>query len=101
MRLALVLLAVVGAVSVVACGDAPGGGASGTRGPAADAAPEVVVKARAEALFAAAKEGGAKIAPFVAYKGKDDARRYKEAALGGPSRARRRRPRPACARWRP
>jgi len=81
MRLALVLLVVVGAGSVVACGDAKEGGpASGTRGPAADAAPEVVVKARTEALFAAAKEGGAQVAPFLAYKGKDDARRYKEAA---------------------
>jgi len=81
MRLALALLVVVGAVSFVACGDSQGGGpASGTRGPAADASPEAAVKGRLLALFAAAPAGGAHVAPFVAYKGKDDARRYKEAA---------------------
>lgn len=92
-----VVLAALAACLLPGCGDPKGGGpvpptqgpvAGATPAPAAsatDPAPEATVKARLEALFAAVRGGGdkgagAQVAPFVAYKGRDEARRYKAPA---------------------
>lgn len=89
-----VVLAALAACVLPGCGDPKGGGpvpptqgpvAGASAAPAPDAAPEAAVKARLEALFAAVQAGGdaaagPRIAPFIAYKGRDAARRYKEPA---------------------
>ena len=89
-----VVLAALAACLLPGCGDPKGGGpVPPTQGPVAgatpaagtDVAPEVATKARLEALFAAVRGGGEKgagamLAPFIAYKGSDEARRYKEPA---------------------
>ncbi|MFO0932107.1 MAG: hypothetical protein U1E39_05300 [Planctomycetota bacterium] len=92
-----VVLAALASCGLPGCGDPKGGGtvpptqgpvAGATSAPAAsvpDAAPEAAVKARLEELFATVRAGGeqgagAKLASLVAYKGRDEARRYKEPA---------------------
>ncbi|MCC7139708.1 MAG: hypothetical protein IT460_14890 [Planctomycetes bacterium] len=83
-RLASVL-ALVGSLSLAACGDSGGKAAGSGGGGATPAAPaasssEGAVRARLEAFFAAVGEGPAKAASFIAYRGPDEARRYKAPA---------------------
>lgn len=92
-----VVLAALAACLLPGCGDPKGGGpVPPTQGPVAGAAPaagpaapaaasEDAVKARLEALFATVREGGekgagAKLAPFIVYRGGDETRRWKSAA---------------------
>lgn len=77
----LAVLAFVVACSLGACGDGGGKGGGGGGGAAPTAGtPEAAVKARLEAFFAAVKEGPARAAPFIVYRGADEARRYKAPA---------------------
>lgn len=59
-----------------------GCGTDARKSPApAPASPEAAAKARLEAVFATARAGDAsRLAPFVVYRGADEARRYKDAA---------------------
>jgi hypothetical protein len=95
--IASVVLAALAAGLLPGCGDPKGGGtvpptqgpvAGTTPSPAAsapDAAPEAAVKARLEEVFATVRTGGEKgagaaLAPFIVYRGGDEARRYKSSA---------------------
>ncbi len=71
-----ILLALVAALAFAGCGDGP----PKTPVPIVATAEEAV-RARLVELFDAVKAGGgAKVAPFLAYVGPDEARRYKAAA---------------------
>jgi hypothetical protein len=79
---AVVALTLAAAAGLAGCGDTASSGGAGKPGSAtALAGPEGAGRARIEARWAAVRAGGgAKAAPFIAYRGGDEARRLKAPA---------------------